>query len=327
MAVTADQTRIASFALMPIAIIATLLRLFLRIKRRKLWWDDFFAFVSMFGIIVMWIGIIIFTSSEKHTRAIKVFGYYSVDNGFYATIWPARISILLTVIRLAMGQFRKLLKLMVVAFLITWAILDAQVWWVCEPQPGWKDREITQCMLGKDVAIAQLITDCLADFILIIAPVYLLSTLSMRSLRNRLLVVFSSTILTTIFSLVHAYAILKDLGYMEFMFAVIEIVVSLIVVNLSVLSSWIFGLKDDDSDSGPSAHMNTFLREQHIGRTRGHEVATIGLTTFTPAHIQITTEVDTGKGGIDGRERTVQLLSQFSEQLDDGGSVEKKFDY
>ncbi|THU96102.1 hypothetical protein K435DRAFT_665124 [Dendrothele bispora CBS 962.96] len=113
---------------------------------------------------------------------------------------------------------------MVVAFLIIWAILDAQVWWTCERQPGWKDREIAQCMLGKDVAIAQLITDCVADLILIIAPVYLLSTLrTMRSLRIRLMVVFSSTIFTTIFSLVHAYAILKDLGFMEFMFAVVEV--------------------------------------------------------------------------------------------------------
>ncbi|THU89974.1 hypothetical protein K435DRAFT_276802 [Dendrothele bispora CBS 962.96] len=222
---TASQIRIVSFVCMPIAILATWLRLYLRAKRRKLWWDDFFAFISMIGICFLWTGIIIFTSSpDSHPRRVKIFGYYCVDNGFYATIWPARLSILLTVIRLAIGRFRLLLRYTVVAFLITWAILDAQVWWTCENQPGWKDREIVQCMLGKDVAIAQLITDCLADLILIIAPIYLLSTLTtMRALRIRLMIVFSSTIFTTIFSLVHAYAILKDLGYMEFMFAVVEV--------------------------------------------------------------------------------------------------------
>ncbi|KAK7471170.1 hypothetical protein VKT23_002581 [Stygiomarasmius scandens] len=327
---TAEQIRIMSFVGVPIAILATWFRLFLRVKRRKLWWDDLFAFISMLGICFLWTGIIIFTSSPgSHSRKIKVFGYYCVDNGFYATIWPARISILLTVIRLAVGNFRVLLKYMVATFLVTWAILDAQVWWTCERQPGWKDREIAQCMLGKDVAIAQLITDCLADLILIIAPVYLLSTLStMRALRIRLMLVFSSTIFTTIFSLVHAYAILHDLGYMEFMFAVVEMVVSLLVVNLTVISSWIFRLTDEDSHSGPSAHMNTFLRGERRGRGKNHELTTFGLTTFSPAHIEITTEVDTGKDELDGRMgHSIQFLSPSSENVDDGGTIEKKYAY
>jgi hypothetical protein len=65
---------------------------------------------------------------------------------------------MLTVIRLAVGRFRMLLKYMVAAFLVTWAILDAQVWWTCEREVGWKDKPIAQCMLGRDVAIAQLIS-------------------------------------------------------------------------------------------------------------------------------------------------------------------------
>jgi len=169
----------------------------------------------------------------------------------------------------------------------------------------------------------------------------------MKALRIRLMLVFSSTIFTTIFSLVHAYAILHDLGYMEFMFAVVEVrflsssfkllieshstpqmVVSLLVVNLTVISSWIFRLTDEDSHSGPSAHMNTFLRGERRGHGKNHELTTFGLTTFSPAHIEITTEVDTGKDELDGRMgHTIQFLSPSSENVDDGGTIEKKYTY
>ncbi|KAF5346938.1 hypothetical protein D9758_010161 [Tetrapyrgos nigripes] len=326
---TASQIRIMALATIPIAILVTWFRLFLRAKKRKLWWDDFFASIAMVGICFLWTGILIFTSPpESHTRKVKIFGYYCVDNGFYATIWPARISILLTVVRLATGQFRRLLTYMVGAFLVTWAILDAQVWWTCERQQGWKDQPIVQCMLGRNVAIAQLITDCFADLILIIAPIWLLSTLTtMRGLRIRLMVVFSSTIFTTIFSLVHAYAILHDLGFMEFMFAVVEIVVSLIVVNLTVISSWIFRLTDDDDNHGP--YLNTFLRGERPSprRRKSHGATTFGLSTFTPAHIEITTEVDTAAEHKSiGHGVRVTLPTASSEELDDSKTVNKKSD-
>ena len=44
------------------------------------------------------------------------------------------------------------------AFLVAWAILFAQPFWVCESEPGWKSNPRPQCDLGKSVAIAQIIS-------------------------------------------------------------------------------------------------------------------------------------------------------------------------
>ncbi|KAF5361424.1 hypothetical protein D9758_006127 [Tetrapyrgos nigripes] len=263
---SAVEIRVASFIGIPIAICAALFRIYLRVSSKKFWWDDFFALMSMTGIAFLWTGIIIFTSPpENYSSKIKVFGYYLVDNGFYATIWPARISILFTVIRLTYpGRFRQILKITVGLFLLTWALLDAQMWITCETERGWKNKFVEQCMLGKKVAAAQLATDCIADSGLIIISIYLFSSLTSkryRSLKIRLICIFSSTIFTTAASLVHAYAIWYNLGYLEFMFAVIEMVVSLVVVNLTVLTSWLLRLNDDsesDQPSGPSDHINSF---------------------------------------------------------------------
>ncbi|KAF5350885.1 hypothetical protein D9758_010485 [Tetrapyrgos nigripes] len=314
---TSDDLRVASCIGIPIAICATLFRTYLR--RKTYWWDDFFALVSMTGIIFMWIGILMFTSPpEHHSRHFKVLGYYFVDNGFYATIWPARISILSTILRLTYpGRFRQILQVFFGLFLLVWAIMDAQIWWTCEQEVEWKDRLVAQCMLGKEVAIAQLITDSATDLLLIAAPMYLFSTLtSRRSLKIRLLTVFSSTILTTVFSLVHAYAILHDLGYLEFMFAVIEIVVSLVVVNLTVITSWLFKLTDTDEDTEP-AHINTFMKHRISGRSRAGTQGltnTIGLSAMTPAHVDISTTT----------ERHVAFAK--SGELEAGSMISSQFD-
>ncbi|KAK7047240.1 hypothetical protein VNI00_006906 [Paramarasmius palmivorus] len=312
-----------------IAVSATCFRLYLRARRRNLWWDDAWAFMSMVAIIIMFTGMLIFTSPpDAHPRATKIAGYYMVDNGFYGCIWCARISILLTVIRMAFGRFRQILKGVVVAILITWSVLFAQVFWTCETEAKWKNEPNPQCMLGKEVAIAQLITDCICDLILIACPTYLLSSMkNRRGLKIRLIAIFSSTIFTTIFSLVHSYMILKGLGLMEFMFAVVEVrfflytsrfcvlilhpriqdVVSLLVVNLTVIATWFFQLKDDgeSEETGPSAFANTFLKGRLSGGRNTQAMrggtTTIGLATFGGiTRVEVNTErvVDKGDGNI-----------------------------
>ncbi|ESK85068.1 hypothetical protein Moror_11040 [Moniliophthora roreri MCA 2997] len=44
-----------------IAILATSFRLYLRVKRRNVWWDDFWALSSMLAIVMMLTGMLIFT--------------------------------------------------------------------------------------------------------------------------------------------------------------------------------------------------------------------------------------------------------------------------
>jgi hypothetical protein len=150
---------------------------------------------------------------------------------------------LCTIIRLSFGRLRQILVWTLLVFGVTWSVLFAQVWWTCERQPGWKQHIPAQCSLGREVAIAQVISeypyllhisrarltaiaaDVFCDIVLIAAPSYILWTylLDRKGLKIRLTAVFSSTIFTTIFSLVHAYAIFQDLGLLEFMMAVVEV--------------------------------------------------------------------------------------------------------
>jgi hypothetical protein len=64
-----------------------------------------------------------------------------------------------TIVRLAINvAVRRMLTLVVVVFFIAWMVLFAQVFWTCEAERGWKTQPRPQCNLGRNVAIAQIIS-------------------------------------------------------------------------------------------------------------------------------------------------------------------------
>ena len=70
----------------------------------------------------------------------------------------SRLSILFTVIRFTWERMRWFLILSAYLFALAWIVMFAQVFWVCEGRDqSWKDQPTPQCMLGLDVAVAQVI--------------------------------------------------------------------------------------------------------------------------------------------------------------------------
>jgi hypothetical protein len=71
----------------------------------------------------------------------------------------ARLAILFSIIRIDPSPTRRRRLLAVAALFFTVAvILITQLFWVCEPEPGWKDAKSPQCKLNQQVAICQLVS-------------------------------------------------------------------------------------------------------------------------------------------------------------------------
>lgn len=71
----------------------------------------------------------------------------------------ARLSILFSVIRIdPWERRRKRLLLIAILFLVAFAILLIQLFWVCEPNPAWKRLRNPQCPLSTQVPIFQLVS-------------------------------------------------------------------------------------------------------------------------------------------------------------------------
>jgi len=210
----------------------------------------------------------------------RVVAYYLMAATFYAIIWSARLSILFSIIRLDPSESRRK-RLLYIAFvyILVCLILIAQLFWVCEPEPGWKDMKSPQCTLNKEVAICQLVSDIIADLILIVAPLKLLKGLEDRGLRHRLMVIFSTCIVTTIVSLVHAVYILKLGGTKVVIAALVEDCVSLIVCNIPVVVTATIRLRER-TQARKSTRFSTFITFATGGRSRARKetLATTGVT-------------------------------------------------
>ncbi|KAI0309178.1 hypothetical protein OF83DRAFT_1038265, partial [Amylostereum chailletii] len=228
---------VITIVLPTIAMSATFFRLVIRARLNKLWWDDAFAFFAMVAIAF-------------RDHLFHVCSHYGART--------SRISILFTVIRLSFGCLRQVLVYMSAGFVLLWAILFAQVWWVCETEPSWKSQLIPQCFLGTNVAIAQVITDVACNVVLIAAPVKLLYNIVNRPLKIRLISVFSTTIVTTATSLYHAYVVLRIGGTSEATAALIQTSIGLLIANLTVLVAFLFRLKPQNDCDNTSPLTVTF---------------------------------------------------------------------
>ncbi|KIK65867.1 hypothetical protein GYMLUDRAFT_55790 [Collybiopsis luxurians FD-317 M1] len=224
---------------MTFAGITTVLRLVLRV--RYFGWDDAFAVIALISLIITAVtGKMYFALDPSSTmsQSSRVALYYIFAVTFDTTVWIARLSILFTIIRL--GGYRKQLYTAAGYFILAMLVLVAQVFWVCEPQNRhnhWKDSPSPQCVLGENVAITQVTTDAIADFILVAVPLFLLRYLKSedaKGQRLRLSVSFVVGGLTTFVSIVHAVYLL-DGDKISLLVSNIELCVSVTIANFAVL--------------------------------------------------------------------------------------------
>ncbi|KAI5996866.1 hypothetical protein F5J12DRAFT_852610 [Pisolithus orientalis] len=285
------------------ATVVTSFRLFVRTQQRRLWLDDAWAALAMLfdigSLVVFWLYL---HDYARYPQSSRVALYYINTQFFYALVWLSRISILFTVIRLTFpGPLRRWLICTAIAFMVTWMVLGAQIFWTCEAEPSWKSQSRPQCDLGRNVAITLIITDVIGDSILILAPFRLIYKIKLTAAQKiRLLSIFSTSAITTAVSLIHTYYVYSDGGLKEAITAIIESSTSLIVANLSVVVAFLFRISTEDSSTPAPLEFKSIItfgsqpirtREQHDPPSPstvvvGIETSTIRLVDFSISSIQ-----------------------------------------
>lgn len=278
---TIHEFKVLTYVLPMFSIVVTLFRLWDRSRKGRLWWDDFWAFMSMIFFIILVASAELHTEDQSHyTQVTRVALYYMLAEFFYCVNWAAKLSILFTIIRLTVpGPLRRWLVRAGIVFACAWAVLFAQVFWVCEREPGWKDGLEPQCDLGRNVAIAQVITDVVTDAVLVFAPINLVWKIKLsRNQKIRIITVFSATVAATAVSLYHAYAILRFGGYVEARAAIIQDGVSLFVCNFSVVVAFILRITTEDTPTPSGMELKSIIQFKRSGRTT---VDTMGISVVT----------------------------------------------
>lgn len=269
------------------ALGTTMYRLYKR--RGRLWADDAWALFAFVALIIQIASVFLHVPVPNNlSKTARVAAYYLMATTFYAIIWASRLSILFSIVRIDPSEHRRRhLFWVAVAFVATTFFLLAQLLWVCEPEPSWKEEPNPQCHLPLQVAICQLVTDVIADTILLFAPVPLFRHLANKPLRRKLTLIFSTCVVTTIVSLVHAAFILSNGGIKVVISALVEDCLSLIVANMPVVVTALVQLTNDDEVTTvqtASLRFNAkpwFSAGQSLGvTTRGTgPITTVGLHT------------------------------------------------
>lgn len=283
------QLKLTSAICSAFAIAITSYRLWRR--RDRYWWDDACAFLSMIFLLLQIAAVFMHVPNPRVlTFMDNVAAYYIMAATFYSIIWTARLAILYSVIRIDPNpRTRRYLHRVAVIFIVVLLVMIAQLFWVCEPMPEWKYKASPQCPLDKQVAICQLVTDILSDLLLIAAPLRLIHQMSaVDGTRRRLMIIFSTSIVTTIVSLVHAALIFKDAGIKVVIAAIVEDTFSLIVCNLPVVVTAILrrtGRPDEDTDHTSQSTFGWKAASRKTTATTASDTAmdvtTVNLRDFT----------------------------------------------
>ncbi|KAG2358273.1 hypothetical protein BDR07DRAFT_1612023 [Suillus spraguei] len=223
-----------------IAIICTIFRLVYRGWMRQLWWEDAWAALALIADVVclacIWIDDVI--SSWILTIA------------FTTGLWAARMSVIFSIIPIANHSGSKIHKritsLVVVCFACMWTALLVQKISICEYH---------SCRMDKSVAVSLLITDVIADIVLVVVPLYLLQTIG-RPRSSMILVqfAFGASLLVPAFTIPHSALLLLNIyNTNTLMFAHIKAALSLIICNLLVIVAFLYRvyLKDTSNINQP----------------------------------------------------------------------------
>ncbi|KAF7770338.1 hypothetical protein Agabi119p4_6312 [Agaricus bisporus var. burnettii] len=215
-----------------VAVLTTLIRIAVRLRRQsRVWVDDALAVFSSAALIIQL--VVVCLDPVHHNGVVR---YYLMSNMFYAAIWSARLSILFSLIRITQNlHSNRILYTFGAIFVLTWLVLTAQLYWECEPKSAWKEMRVPQCDLSIAVAICQIIADVVSDSVLLIAPIRIFMVITDRKLRYRTMLIFSTCIVTTVVSLVHAAYIFQSKAFPILIAAFVENSVSLIVCNVPIM--------------------------------------------------------------------------------------------
>lgn len=246
------------------AIFLTAFRLGFRFYIRRLWWDDFWAALTsccaLVCIVATWTlsspldDPYIPTSTlglAPQSRTTHIISWWLAVLSYTCAVWFARLSIISSFIRIVPPSHSHTAALAAASlFVVMWLFMMLAKVTPCAMEKSWYYLPFIQCPIPEWVAISEVITDSLADIILVCLPLRLLWRLRVPSdQRAMILAVFSSSILTSIVSVIHtAYTIPPS--FIGGITANIEAAVNLVVCNLLVIVTFIYRVRHGGRNMG-----------------------------------------------------------------------------
>lgn len=209
-----------------IAILCTVFRLVYRGWTSHFWWEDAWAACALIADVACLACIWIDARISSWILAVA----------FTSVMWAARMSVIFSIIRIVNHSGYKIHKhiayLIAASFACMWAALVAQKISLCQ---------FHACQMASSVALSHLITDIIADFSLVAAPLYIWKNLKFPR-RSKILILsaFCASLLITAITIPHSIVLFKTQTLTPLILAHVKAALSLVVCNLLVIVTFTY---------------------------------------------------------------------------------------
>lgn len=249
-----------------IALASTIFRIYHRYRKLRLWWDDYWAVLSQFCNLIyattVWVRDDDIHPHHSVDQRIRVFWLSTLT--FPVVVWSARISIAMSIARLAPKvRMRQLMYALSALFgLILAGLLFYRII-LCSRTRSWHHNPTADCYMGNAIGIVSICTDIPGDICLVVIPMHMLWRVRLpRRQKHLLLAIFSASTLSSLVGIIYAIFMIRaqtnhtPWTRLTGLMANIKAAVTLLVCNLLVVATYVYCLflKDEDEKvSEPSA--------------------------------------------------------------------------
>ncbi|KAF8981314.1 hypothetical protein BDQ17DRAFT_886043 [Cyathus striatus] len=216
-----------------LAIVPTIFRLYHRFRTGKLWWDDFWAFISLVFDILLLSMYTSFPITRYVPDKTETVVHWATMISLTFSLWAARISVGVTIVRLSNpSRMRQVSKGIMMLFGMLATVLLIQKLFLC----GKPTIESWKCVWPQWTGIMEIVNTWLTA-----VPAYMLWQMSLPRKHFRLLqAIFACEVFVTIAGITHGIFIIEKHYFWMASAVHFEIASSLIVCNLLVVVTYIY---------------------------------------------------------------------------------------
>ncbi|KAJ8584466.1 hypothetical protein M405DRAFT_746953 [Rhizopogon salebrosus TDB-379] len=238
-------------ALQVLGLLITVLRLGYRVRIRLFWVEDMWAVAALICVVVIsrfYLLVWAYIYPRKDGQ-LSIIAFWVYSFAFPSAIWAVRQSILFSLARIFWGtrSLRLLAYTISLTFLVFYGALVSQKAWQYGHNLDWYSHPNTNgkvnAYLTRPMIIFELITDCIADVILISLSLRLLWGIKLPAgKRMMILAAFSSSVFVTLVSIIRATFQIMRFRRIIRIATDLELAISLITCNILVATTYIYGV-------------------------------------------------------------------------------------
>ncbi|KAF9038552.1 hypothetical protein BJ165DRAFT_397175 [Panaeolus papilionaceus] len=275
------------------AILLTIFRIYHRKKTRHAWWDDYLAggaaIMDLLAVTILWLSdmgansVLQSYTGNMIRYGIGVFCVIAVE-------WLTRISLALAFARIFPpgDSTRRYAIGLAVFFFCLWSSFIIQAIFLCSHVSSWAFFSVIQCCFSKPLIYYYVVSNVVADVLLVISPLYKLRHIRLPDKERRLifvciagsLLMSCACVATSVFQLAPV-TWEPTRGVMRIFMGYLEAAVSLIVCNLLVIATYCYtmlGLHNPRVTPMPEPSMRAVTT---CTQTRGNQQQRMATTRTT----------------------------------------------